>query len=95
MVKAQHNGSGMQAALGDMTCQRFALEYYLPQPQRTKHSWNVDAHIIHKHLLPILGDRPMITRDKLLDTQHWLQANGLTPRTCERILFCPKAISSE
>lgn len=93
-MDSQHSIDERQIALQNMTFQRFALECYLPQVQRAKHSWDVDAHIIQTHLLPLMGERTVsgITKRDLIDVQRRLQATGLASRTCNRIFSCLKTI---
>lgn len=74
--------------------------HYLPHIQVTKKSWQTDEILLRCHVLPVLGDRPLVSISKADLAALLIQLRSeshLAPATCNRavvILYLAAACAS-
>ncbi|WP_446424652.1 tyrosine-type recombinase/integrase [Mailhella sp.] len=77
-----------------MTFNDFIEAHYLPHASMRKRSWKAEEGVLRRHAMPFIGDMRLEDISRLT-LARWLEdrrAQGLSPGTCNRMLFILKYV---
>jgi integrase len=77
-----------------MTFRQFIEAHYLPHSSMRKRCWRAEEGILRRHVYPSMGDTRLDEISRLT-LSRWLEerrAEGLSPATCNRMLFVLKYV---